>query len=103
MGCVHFSRVHLCRQLDSPIILAQFSADQTKGECMKIVLNKIEIYDRRLCGAGISPIPAANIFRLLAPLACLHSNLFRGCLFNLWKRKAKDAIVELGINVFLVN
>ena len=47
-----------------PISLAQLGTNQTKGECMQIILNEIEIYLRHLFGAGISLIIAAQIIRL---------------------------------------
>ncbi len=47
-----------------PISSAQVDTNQTKGDCMQIMLNEIEIYLRHLFGAGISQIIAAQIIRL---------------------------------------
>jgi hypothetical protein len=51
-----------------PILLAQTGTNQTKGECMQIMLNAIEIYLNHLFGAGISHTIAAQIIRLLSLL-----------------------------------
>ena len=50
--------------------------------------------------------PKSSLLRLSGSLIFLdglNSNFFRGCLFNLGKRQAKHAIVELRINVSLVD